>query len=521
MSVPIVAAGPSEFDCIWNLVLHRAREHPSAVLVSDEHGAQLTLSQLAERAERVAAGLYGRGVRAGDVVSWQLPSRIDTLVLVMALSRLGVVQNPLIPMLREPEVAFICGQTRSKLLIVPRTFRNFDHLAMAEAVALRLPLLQVLDADGGMPEADPADLPLLSLASPDDSDSAVRWLFYTSGTTAMPKGARHTDSGLLAAARVLRDSVGLRAGDRIADLVPMAHVGGILYALSAIMTEGQVIITEVFDPTTTPEQLSDAGVTLGGCGVPFLQAYLKRQRERPDRPFFPLARAHLIGGSPRPPHLHDAVKNELGGVGLISGYGLTECPYVCWGSPDDPSDRLATSEGRPTLPVEVKVVDADGNEVPSGTAGELRVRGPQLMIGYVDPGLDTDAFDGEGFFLTGDMAVLDSEGYLTITGRTKDVVIRNMENISAREVEELASTMPQIATIAIIGLPDEDTGERVVAVVVPDDARFPPSLDELCAYLRGRGLNPRKLPVQLEIVASLPMNAMGKVVKTKVKEQLR
>jgi non-ribosomal peptide synthetase component E (peptide arylation enzyme) len=155
--------------------------------------------------------------------------------------------------------------------------------------------------------------------------------------------------------------------------------------------------------------------------------------------------------------------------------------------------------------------------VPAGQSGELRVRAPQLMLGYVDSALDADAFDEEGFFRTGDLAMLDSDGYLSITGRIKDVIIRNMENISAREVENMALTFPKAREVAAIGLPDEQTGERVVAVVVPADSQAPPTLDELCAHLRSAGLNPRKLPVQLELTDDLPRNAMGKVMKKELR----
>jgi non-ribosomal peptide synthetase component E (peptide arylation enzyme) len=168
----------------------------------------------------------------------------------------------------------------------------------------------------------------------------------------------------------------------------------------------------------------------------------------------------------------------------------------------------------------ITIVDDEGRPVPAGESGELRVRAPQLMLGYLDPSLDADAFDADGFFRTGDLAKVDDDGYLSITGRLKDVIIRNMENISAREIENAALTFPRVAELAAIGLPDEQTGERVVAVVVPTDPGDPPTLDELCLHLRSEGLNPRKLPVQIEYVDALPRNAMFKVVKKELRQQL-
>jgi non-ribosomal peptide synthetase component E (peptide arylation enzyme) len=299
----------------------------------------------------------------------------------------------------------------------------------------------------------------------------------------------------------------------------MAHVGGVLHVLSALSTGSRIVITEIFDPASTPEQMAAAEVTLGGSGVPFIQVYLRRQRETPDRRLFPTARAFLVGGAPRPLALHYQVRDELGGVGIVSGYGLTECPYLSWGRVDDPDEKLAATEGRPVPSTEITIVDDEGRPVPPGVSGELRVRAPQLMLGYLDPSLDDDAFDEDGYFRTGDLARVDEDGYLSITGRLKDVIIRNMENISAREVENAALTFSRVAEMAVIGLPDDQTGERVVAVVVPADPADPPTLEQLCAHLRAEGLNPRKLPVQIEYVDGLPRNAMFKVVKKQLKEQ--
>jgi acyl-CoA synthetase (AMP-forming)/AMP-acid ligase II len=504
---------------IWQLVRIRAERTPDRVLITDEHDRILTFGELRERAEAVAAGLFELGIRPGDVAAWQLPSRIDTVVLFIALVRLGVIQNPLIPMLREQEIDFICTQTRTRLLVVPSVFRGYDHLAMARSIASRLPGMRVVDADAGLPVGDISALPPEPDPSAQESAGTVRWLFYTSGTTAAPKGAQHTDAGLLAASRTFNDATKLQADDRVASLSPIAHVGGVLHILSSLATGNRNIITAIYDQAATTHQMEAARVTLGGSGVPFIQGYLREQRKRPDHQYFPNVRAFLVGGSPRPPALHYDVQRELGGVGIVSGYGLTECPYVSWARVDDPDDKLPMTEGRPPAATQIKITDAEGRLLPAGESGELRVRAPQLMLGYLDSSLDADAFDDEGYFRTGDLAMVDDAGYLTITGRIKDVIIRNMENISAREIENLALTFPRAAETAVIGLPDAETGERVCAVIVPADPADPPTLDELVAHLRAEGLNPRKLPVQVEYVSELPRNAMNKVVKKTLKDQ--
>jgi acyl-coenzyme A synthetase/AMP-(fatty) acid ligase len=516
---PAEVVEPVVADGIWQLAFIRAERTPGRVLIADEHDRVLTFGELRERAESVAAGLFELGIRPGDVTAWQLPSRIDTVVLFMALVRLGAIQNPLIPMLRENDIDFICGQTRTRLLVVPSVFRGYDHLAMARSIASRLPGMLVINADEGLPAGDTAVLPPAPDPSAEESARTVRWLFYTSGTTAAPKGAQHTDAGLLAAARSFDDCVQLQADDRMASLSPIAHVGGVLHVLSALTTGSRNIITAIYDQAATTRQMEASGVTLGGSGVPFIQGYLREQRKRPDHRYFPQVRAFLVGGAPRPPALHFEVKKELGGVGIVSGYGLTECPYVSWARVDDSDDKLPMTEGRPPAGTRIKIIDAAGEPLPAGESGELRVRAPQLMLGYLDSALDADAFDDEGYFRTGDLAMLDSDGYLTITGRIKDVVIRNMENISAREIENLTLTFARAAETAVIGLPDAETGERVCAVVVPADPADPPTLDELVAHLRAAGLNPRKLPVQLEYVTELPRNAMNKVVKKTLKDR--
>jgi acyl-CoA synthetase (AMP-forming)/AMP-acid ligase II len=515
------AVPPAAANGIWQLVRLRAERTPDRVLITDEHDRALTFGQLRDEAESVAAGLFELGIRPGDVTAWQLPSRIDTVVLFTALARLGTIQNPLIPMLRENEIGFICGQTRTSLLVVPSVFRGYDHLALARSVASRLPGMRVIDADAGLPAGDASVLPPAPDPSAQESARTVRWLFFTSGTTAAPKGAQHTDAGLLAAARTFDDCTMLRADDRVASLSPMAHVGGVLHVLSSVITGSRNIITAIFDQAGTTRQMEAAGVTLGGSGVPFIQGYLREQRRRPDHRYFPEVRAFLVGGAPHPPALHYDVKRELGGVGIASGYGLTECPYVSWARVDDPDDKLAGTEGRPPARTRIKIIDEEGRPVPAGESGELRVRAPQLMLGYLDSSLDAGAFDDEGYFRTGDLAMVDDDGYLTITGRIKDVVIRNMENISAREVENLALTFPRATEMAVIGLPDAQTGERVCAVVVPADPDDPPALEELVAHLRAEGLNPRKLPVQIEYVTELPRNAMSKVIKKELKERIQ
>jgi len=237
-------------------------------------------------------------------------------------------------------------------------------------------------------------------------------------------------------------------------------------------------------------------------------------------PLFANVRTFPGGGAPKPPQLHHDIKREMGGAGIVSGYGLTECPIIAMNGVYDPNEKLAHTEGRanPTE-MRIKIVRSDGSEAAAGEEGEVRALGPQLCKGYLDSTLDDDAFDEEGFFRTGDLGNLDADGFLTITGRLKDVIIRKGENISAKEVEDLLHQHPEIAEAAVIGLPDPRTGERCCAVLAFREGAQPLGFDDMVAFLLDQGLSKRKLPEQLEVVAALPRNATGKVLKHELRKQ--
>jgi acyl-CoA synthetase (AMP-forming)/AMP-acid ligase II len=295
--------------------------------------------------------------------------------------------------------------------------------------------------------------------------------------------------------------------DRVGMVFPVAHIGGCGTWLGASLRYGcTLILDSTFDAERTTELQRRERVTLAGSGTVFTQIYLAAQRRRPTEPLFPEVRAFTAGASARPATLHAEVRQELGGVGVLSGYGMTEAPILTMSSPDDPDDMLAHTEGRACDGVEIRVV-----------AGELRVKGPQVMKGYVDALLDHDAFDANGYLRTGDLGRIDADGYVTITGRLKDVIIRKGETISARAVELELLTHRCVDDAAVIALPHPELGELACAVVIPTASAAAPSLAELVAHLRERGLPPRQWPERLEIVTELPRTSTGKVRK----EELR
>ncbi|GAA1970463.1 hypothetical protein GCM10009798_34020 [Nocardioides panacihumi] len=514
-AVQIDATGLRSAD-VWQLAVDRARLTPDREFAVDERGRHITFAAFHELSAGIAASLAAQGVRPGTVVSWQLPTTIEAMALAVALSRIGAIQNPIIPMLRAAEVEFITRQVGAALLIVPSEHRGFDHAAMAHEVQSRVDGLEILVTDGEWRPGDPSGLAPRHATSAAD----VGWIFYTSGTTAAPKGVKHADAGLIAAARTFVVNVEATPDDSCAAFVPVAHVGGIAHLLHALLIGHSLIVSSVFDPELNADLLIEHDVTLVGSGLPFTNEYLRISQERGIAPLFPHARATLGGGSGRPRSLSAQAASRLGGVGIISGYGMTECPYITWGTPHDTDEQHAAFEGIPAGGGEVRIVGPDERVLGVGEIGEIRVRGPQLFHGYVDPALDAGALDAEGFFHTGDLGYLDADGRLAVTGRLKDVIIRKMENISAQEVEAALIGDPTIADVAVIGLPDAASGERVCAVVVPTDPQAPPTLASIQAYLRGTSLNVRKFPEQVEVVSSLARNSLGKLVKADLRQRL-
>jgi acyl-CoA synthetase (AMP-forming)/AMP-acid ligase II len=499
----------------------RAAASPEAIFARDERRREMTFAELRQRALGMAADLAARGVGEDTVVSWQLPNWMEAATLTLALSRLGAIQNPLIPILRSREVGFICSQARTRLLVVPSQWRGFDYAQMAADVAGAVDGMDVLVLEPGSAETgDGQHLPSLAAATPaQDSDPPIRWYFYTSGTTADPKGAQHTDMTLLGGTAGYVDALSITGDDRLSLVIPVTHIGGIIHILASLVTGCEALFAEVFDPRTTAIQLREQQATIVPGGLPFVHAFFAFAANHPELdPLFPHARAMTHGGSPKPPQLL-ADARERFGLPIVSGYGMTECPMAVWNRPDEDHDDLATSEGRPVAGVEIAVVGADGKLVNAGQEGEIRLRGPQLMKGYVDASLDAGAIDEDGYFCSGDLGTMDEQFRVRITGRLKDIIIRNMENISALEVEHLLYTHPKVADVAVIGIANPRTGEHACAVVVAVDDADRPDLAELRYHLRGAGLSDRKHPEQLEFVDALPRNAMEKVQKAQLRRQ--
>ncbi|MET7450624.1 AMP-binding protein [Streptomyces sp. NPDC005574] len=483
---------------LWELASRRAGLTPGRpVLLQDER--TLTFGELRDRAERVAAGLYGMGVRPGTVVAWQLPTRLETVLLSFALARLGAVQSPVIPFLRDREVGFALRASKAEYFAVPGVWRGFDHSEMAR----RLGAKGVFEAYDTLPDGDPRVLP-----DPPGEGTSVRWIYWTSGTTSDPKGVLHTDRSLIAGGSCLGHALRPTAADVGSIAFPYAHIGGPDYTVMLLLYGFPAVLFEQFALPASLDGYRRHKVTVAGGSTAFYSMFLAEQRRRPETKLIPTLRLLAGGGAPKPPELQHSVEREMG-VRLTHGYGMTEVPMITMGAPDDTAENLATTEGRPPDGMEIRIVD-----------GEVRLRGEAVCQGYLNPAQTAEAFDADGFLRTGDLGHLTGSGHLVLTGRLKDVIIRKGENISAKEIEDLLHGHPGVGDVAVVGLPDAERGELVCAVVERPPTGTVLTAAEMSSYLRGAGLAVHKLPERLEVVDALPRgDTLRKVLKYKLRER--
>jgi cyclohexanecarboxylate-CoA ligase len=471
---------------------------------------RLTYRALDELVDRVAAGLREHGVRPGDTVSCILPNRAEAVALFFATARLGAVLAPIVPIYGAREVRFILRQTASVLAVVPGRFRGVDYRALLERVRPDAPSLRaVVVVEDGFPASltggagrrrDSADPP------------AIAAVLYTSGTTAEPKGVLHSHHTLLTEARATADYHRLGDDEVFVMASPVSHISGLLYGMLLPIALGATsVLMETWEPERFLDLVEHERGTFSAGATPFLRGVVDSptlaQRDLRCLRVFP------CGGADVPPALIRRAIDRLG-IRTGRGYGSTEFPSITSSAgPGVPLVKRAETDGTPIGPNEIELRDESGRAVTPGTAGEIWARGPELFPGYRDPALDAEAFDARGFFRTGDLGVVDADGYLAITGRVKDIIVRGGEKLSAKEIEDLLGEHPQVASVAVVPVADDRLGERVCAVVVPVDRSAPPSLDALVGFLAERELSRRKLPERLEIVDELPTTASGKVQK--------
>jgi acyl-CoA synthetase (AMP-forming)/AMP-acid ligase II len=406
----------------WELLERRVAETPDAPMLIQEAdrlpGADRVLSfrEVRDRAERIAAGLHQQyGVGDGTPVAWQLPTRVETVLVSLALARLGAVQTPIIAIYRGAEVARILQESAPALYLVPGVWRGFDYVAFAEKAAAGTaepPRVLVAYHEAELPQGDPALLPPPPRGDLSDERAPIRWVYYTSGITAAPKGARHTDRTLIAGGVGLADALRMGPQDVGSIAFPYAHIGGPDYLVTMLVHGFPALLVEVFAlPDALPAYRRN-GVTMAGGSTAFYAAFLAEQRTLPaGERLLPSLRLISGGGAPRPPEMYREVLEELGCV-LAHGYGMTEVPAICMGSPTDTAEQLAYTEGHPVTGVEVRVVlpGGAGGAGGSGAGGSGAGGGGAGGGGGFDLGADAEAAVGEGEDVGGGFAGHDPGG---------------------------------------------------------------------------------------------------------------
>ncbi|MGA2837497.1 MAG: AMP-binding protein [Acidimicrobiales bacterium] len=484
-----------------------------------------TFGTLRDRARRLAGALSERGVGPGDPVAFQLPNWVEAAVTFYAAALLGAVVVPVVHFYGPKEVGYILRRTGVRTLVTAAAFGRADYVdglaRMGDALD-GVTTVAVVAADGPLPdglvdfdELESSGEPVAGPRAVSPSSPAV--IAYTSGTTADPKGVIHTHRTIGAEIRQL-GAMNAGGGHPSLTGAPVGHAMGMLGALLIPVLKGDPVhLADVWDPGRLLAIMSEHRLACGSGATYFLTSLL----DHPDRTDDHLGLMHFIGlgGSTVP--LAVAERASAQGLSLVRMYGSTEHPSVTGSYHTDPEHQRLATDGRPLDGVEIRLLDDVGRPVPTGEPGEIWSRGPDCCMGYTDPALTEALFDDEGWYRTEDVGVLDAAGFLSITDRKKDVIIRGGENISAVEVEELLMTLDGVAEVAVVAAPHPDLGEQVCAFVRLTPGAEPVDLERVRTGLEGAGLARQKWPEQVRPVDELPRTPSGKVKKEVLRRRLR
>ena len=519
-------------DGHWGgLPLHRRFErtvdlHANRVALVDGE-RRLTFLELDRLSRRAARGLYQLGFGAGDVIAYQLPNWWEAVAVFLGAARIGATINPLLPMFRARELRFTLTQSGARGAIIPGNYRDVDYPGLWSSLRGDLPQLEQVfvargDAAPGMRSLDeflatPWEQALrpAPIASEAPDADALLLLMYTSGTTADPKGVLHTHDTLIAEVDSLARVHDLTPNDRTLMPSPLTHISGVIHGiLSPALLGTSAILMDRWEPDRALELIDHERVTYMVGAPTFLQDLLAQAEAQPAHDLRSL-RLFSCGGAGVSPELMRRARERFPHCVAKRVYGSTEFPTMTTTGTDDALTRGVDTEGRAIWPVEVRIADAQEQPLPAGNEGEVQGRGPECFVGYLDATLNADTFTSDGWFRTGDLGVLDPDGYLRITGRLKDIIIRKGEKISVKEVEDLIAEHPAVAEVALIPRPDPVTGERACAVVRMR-AGAAVDLTGLTAFLASKGLAKQKWPEKLEVVVDFPRTESGKILRSKL-----
>ncbi|EJV7845908.1 medium-chain fatty-acid--CoA ligase [Escherichia coli] len=495
-----------------------ARAMPDKIAVVDNHGASYTYSALDHAASCLANWMLAKGIESGDRIAFQLPGWCEFTVIYLACLKIGAVSVPLLPSWREAELVWVLNKCQAKMFFAPTLFKQTRPVDLILPLQNQLPQLQqIVGVDKLAPATSSlslsqiiADNTPLTMAITTHGDELAAVLF-TSGTEGLPKGVMLTHNNILASERAYCARLNLTWQDVFMMPAPLGHATGFLHGVTAPFLIGaRSVLLDIFTPDACLALLEQQRCTCMLGATPFVYDLLNLLEKQPAD--LSALRFFLCGGTTIPKKV--ARECQQRGIKLLSVYGSTESSPHTVVNLDDPLSRFMHTDGYAAAGVEIKVVDDARKTLPPGCEGEEASRGPNVFMGYFDePELTARALDEEGWYYSGDLCRMDEDGYIKITGRKKDIIVRGGENISSREVEDILLQHPKIHDACVVAMPDERLGERSCAYVVLKAPHHSLSLEEVVAFFSRKRVAKYKYPEHIVVIEKLPRTASGKIQK--------
>ncbi|EFN3802066.1 medium-chain fatty-acid--CoA ligase [Escherichia coli] len=495
-----------------------ARAMPDKIAVVDNHGASYTYSALDHAASCLANWMLAKGIESGDRIAFQLPGWCEFTVIYLACLKIGAVSVPLLPSWREAELVWVLNKCQAKLFFAPTLFKQTRPVDLILPLQNQLPQLQQLVGVDKLAPATSAlslsqiiadNTPLTTAITVHGDELAA--VLFTSGTEGLPKGVMLTHNNILASERAYCARLNLTWQDVFMMPAPLGHATGFLHGVTAPFLIGaRSVLLDIFTPDACLALLEQQRCTCMLGATPFVYDLLNLLEKQPAD--LSALRFFLCGGTTIPKKV--ARECQQRGIKLLSVYGSTESSPHAVVNLDDPLSRFMHTDGYAAAGVEIKVVDDARKTLPPGCEGEEASRGPNVFMGYFDePELTARALDEEGWYYSGDLCCMDEAGYIKITGRKKDIIVRGGENISSREVEDILLQHPKIHDACVVAMPDERLGERSCAYVVLKAPHHSLSLEEVVAFFSRKRVAKYKYPEHIVVIEKLPRTASGKIQK--------
>ena len=495
-----------------------ARAMPDKIAVVDNHGASYTYSALDHAASCLANWMLAKGIESGDRIAFQLPGWCEFTVIYLACLKIGAVSVPLLPSWREAELVWVLNKCQAKMFFAPTLFKQTRPVDLILPLQNQLPQLQQLVGVDKLAPATSAlslsqiiadNTPLTTAITVHGDELAA--VLFTSGTEGLPKGVMLTHNNILASERAYCARLNLTWQDVFMMPAPLGHATGFLHGVTAPFLIGaRSVLLDIFTPDACLALLEQQRCTCMLGATPFVYDLLNLLEKQPAD--LSALRFFLCGGTTNPKKV--ARECQQRGIKLLSVYGSTESSPHAVVNLDDPLSRFMHTDGYAAAGVEIKVVDDARKTLPPGCEGEEASRGPNVFMGYFDePELTARALDEEGWYYSGDLCCMDEAGYIKITGRKKDIIVRGGENISSREVEDILLQHPKIHDACVVAMPDERLGERSCAYVVLKAPHHSLSLEEVVAFFSRKRVAKYKYPEHIVVIEKLPRTASGKIQK--------